>query len=33
MGSISSTMQHLLAQYQLSDSALKAVGVGSIGTR
>lgn len=33
MDSISSTMQHLLAQYQLSDSALKAVGVGSIGTR
>jgi uncharacterized protein (DUF2252 family) len=33
MGSISSTMQHLLALYQLSDSALKAVGVGSIGTR
>jgi uncharacterized protein (DUF2252 family) len=33
MGSISSTMQHLLAQYQISDSALKAVGVGSIGTR
>ena len=33
MGSISSTMQHLLAMYQLSDSALKAVGVGSIGTR
>jgi uncharacterized protein (DUF2252 family) len=32
-GSISSTMQHLLAQYQLSDFALKAVGVGSIGTR
>jgi uncharacterized protein (DUF2252 family) len=26
-------MQHLLAQYQLSDFALKAVGVGSIGTR
>ena len=33
MGSISSTIQHLLAQYQLKDSALKAVGVGSIGTR
>jgi len=33
MGSISSTMQHLLALYQLKDSALKAVGVGSIGTR
>jgi len=33
MGSIASTMQHLLAQYQLKDSALKAVGVGSIGTR
>jgi uncharacterized protein (DUF2252 family) len=31
--SISPTMQHLLALYQLSDSALKAVGVGSIGTR
>jgi len=33
MGSISSTMQHLLGSYQLNDSALKAVGVGSIGTR
>lgn len=33
MGSLSSTMRHLLALYQLSDSALKAVGVGSIGTR
>jgi hypothetical protein len=33
MGSIASTMQHLMAQYQLKDSALKAVGVGSIGTR
>ena len=26
-------MQHLLAQYQFRDCALKAVGVGSIGTR
>lgn len=33
LGSISPTMQHLMAQYQLKDSALKAVGVGSIGTR
>jgi uncharacterized protein (DUF2252 family) len=33
MRSISSAMQHLLAQYQFTDSALKAVGVGSIGTR
>ncbi|MBD2421916.1 DUF2252 domain-containing protein [Cyanobium sp. FACHB-13342] len=33
MGSISSAMQHLLGQYQFTDSALKAVGVGSIGTR
>lgn len=33
LGSLSSTMRHLLALYQLSDSALKAVGVGSIGTR
>ena len=31
--SISPTMQHLLAQYQFTDNALKAVGVGSIGTR
>jgi uncharacterized protein (DUF2252 family) len=33
VASMSSTMQHLLAQYQHKDSALKAVGVGSIGTR
>ena len=31
--SISPTMQHLLAQYKFTDNALKAVGVGSIGTR
>jgi len=31
--SISPTMQHLLALYQFTDNALKAVGVGSIGTR
>ena len=33
IASITSTMQHLLAQYQFRDCALKAVGVGSIGTR
>lgn len=31
--SMGATMQHLLAQYQFRDCALKAVGVGSIGTR
>lgn len=33
IGSLPSTMQHLLAQYRFIDCALKAVGVGSIGTR
>jgi uncharacterized protein (DUF2252 family) len=33
MRSMSSTMRHLLSQYRLVDCALKAVGVGSIGTR
>ena len=33
VASMGSTMQHLLAQYQLIDCALKAVGVGSIGSR
>ncbi len=33
MRSMSSTMRHLLSQYRLVDCALKAVGVGSVGTR
>ena len=33
MGSMASNMQHLMGHYQHKDSALKAVGVGSIGTR
>jgi hypothetical protein len=33
LASLPADMRHLLSQYRLSDTALKAVGVGSVGTR